>query len=135
MNLYFDIDGVLLTRNKQVPNGASELLDYATQNFNCYWLTTHCRTATNRALEYLTEFYQEDDLLKISKILPTDWNDSKTEALNWSSDFLWFDDFAFKFEQIELKKRNRLDSLVLVNLDREDELSRILTQLKTRYSR
>ncbi len=134
MNLYFDIDGVLLTRHKQVPKGARELLDYATQNFNCFWLTTHCRTGANRALEYLSEFYQEDDLLKVAKILPTDWDDSKTEGLDWESDFLWLDDFVFKFEQIELEKRNRLDSLVLVNLDREDELLRILALLKTGYS-
>ncbi|MEO1054796.1 MAG: hypothetical protein AAFX87_29455 [Bacteroidota bacterium] len=130
MNLYFDIDGVLLTRNKQVPDGASELLSFANQSFSCFWLTTHCRTGANRAVEYLSGYYQEPDLSNISKILPTNWNDSKTEGLDWDSEFLWLDDFAFEFERMELKKKDRLDSLVLVNLDREGELSRILQHLQ-----
>ena len=110
MNLYFDIDGVILTKNKQIPIGASELLEFATQHFTCFWLTTHCRAGANRAVEYLSEYYQPHDLEKVTKILPTNWHNSKTEGLDWHADFLWLDDFAFEFEKAELMKTRQLSS-------------------------
>ena len=130
MNLYFDIDGVLLTKNKQVPKGASELLSFAAKNFKCYWLTTHCRMGVNRAIEYLGQYYPDSDLPNLSRILPTNWSESKTEGIDWNANFIWLDDFAFEFEKAELREKNLLDSLVLVKLEQQNELRRIVERIK-----
>ncbi|MDP3957737.1 MAG: hypothetical protein Q8Q10_04525 [bacterium] len=42
MKLYLDIDEVLLTRQGEPAEGLTEFLKFATENFDCYWLTTHC---------------------------------------------------------------------------------------------
>jgi hypothetical protein len=44
IKLYLDIDGVLLDYDSGgIANGAVELLEYITKEFDCYWLTTHCK--------------------------------------------------------------------------------------------
>lgn len=40
----------------------------------------------------------------------------KTEAIDFSSDFLWLDDYAFDGEQAMLKEYGALDKLVLIDL-------------------
>jgi hypothetical protein len=41
MNLYLDIEGVLLDRGESA-NGLKEFIGFAVENFDCYWLSTHC---------------------------------------------------------------------------------------------
>ena len=42
MKLYVDIDGVLLNyENDGQADHSIELIDYITEEFDCYWLTTH----------------------------------------------------------------------------------------------
>ena len=54
MNLYLDIDGVLLDYNTDTyAKGAIEHIEYVTSEFNCYWLTTHCKGDAEPAIEYL----------------------------------------------------------------------------------
>ena len=54
MILYLDIDGVLLDYNTDTyAKGAIELIEYVTSEFDCYWLTTHCKGDTEPAIEYL----------------------------------------------------------------------------------
>ena len=43
--LYLDVDGVLLTvRRKRAAPGVAEFVAEATRLFDCFWLTTHCRS-------------------------------------------------------------------------------------------
>jgi len=52
--LYLDVDGVLLAQeSKNIPttvlaNHINEFLEFVLQNFDCYWLTTHCRNNSTR---------------------------------------------------------------------------------------
>ncbi len=58
----------------------------------------------------------------IMRIKPTKWKVLKTEAINMNEDFLWFDDDP-TLEDIEsLKKHNKLDSLIRVNLDENPDI-------------
>ena len=41
-NIYLDIDGVILASEDYLSIGAEELIKYAVENFDVYWLTTHC---------------------------------------------------------------------------------------------
>ena len=44
MKLYLDIDGVLLhPKEDKAAEHAAELIEYITSEFDCYWLTTHCK--------------------------------------------------------------------------------------------
>lgn len=53
-SLYLDIDGVLLANEESLAIGAAEFVKYAADNFDVYWLTTHCMDGTtDHAIEYL----------------------------------------------------------------------------------
>ena len=59
--LYLDIDGVLLANEKNLAIGAAEFIKYAADNFDVYWLTTHCMDGTTgHAIEYLQRGSDED---------------------------------------------------------------------------
>ena len=125
--LYLDVDGVLLTRkNVRMADGAIEFIDYALSNFDCYWLTTHCRTNdTCNILKYLSEFIPLDTIDKLAVVKPSLWDTGKTEGIDFNSDFYWLDDFLFEFEKITLEKHYRLNRMIKVNLENHGELKRI----------
>ena len=56
----------------------------------------------------------------IKKIIPTEWNILKTEAIDFSTPFLWFEDNLLDGEKQELIKHNVLDNWIEVDL-RKDE--------------
>ena len=61
MNIYLDIDGVLLANEENLAIGASELIKYAADNFSVYWLTTHCMHGDpTRAIEYIQRVIDEN---------------------------------------------------------------------------
>ena len=63
MKVYLDIDGVLLTKsNTNVAEGAIDLLNYILQNYDCYWLTTHCRNNDRSSvIGYLSKFFTNSE--------------------------------------------------------------------------
>ena len=42
MNIYLDIDGVILANDKQAALHADAFIAHIVENFPVYWLTTHC---------------------------------------------------------------------------------------------
>ncbi|MEK7072577.1 MAG: hypothetical protein AAB969_03335, partial [Patescibacteria group bacterium] len=52
-NLYLDIDGVLLTKHGDMALHLVDFLNFATNNFDCYWLTTHCKGDAASAIFHL----------------------------------------------------------------------------------
>ena len=42
MNIYLDIDGVLLANEKNLTLGAQEFIKHVVTNYPTFWLTTHC---------------------------------------------------------------------------------------------
>ncbi len=132
MKVYLDIDGVLLTKDKKVPDYGDELIDFLTDRFDCYWLTTHSRTESNVAVEYLKMFYKSSTLEKLKKIKSSDWKDLKTEGIDYKSDFIWLEDYPFNSEKEELRKRGKLDSLIIVDLTRQNELKNIENKIKNK---
>ena len=64
--LYLDINGVLLTsKNTQAAPGVNEFVEFITQQFDCYWLTTHCKGDSAPALKYLSQFLLAATLEKL----------------------------------------------------------------------
>lgn len=118
MNIYLDIDGVMLG-TKSPQKDIAKLIKYILKHYpdNTYWLTTHCKSGINRCAEWLKQnnFPEElaDEMDKIIK--PTDWEVMKTEAIDMDQDFVWFDDSLFETERRTLEAYHVLDGFYQMN--------------------
>lgn len=129
--LYLDIDGVLITaKNPKAPKGIDSFIEFITSNFDCYWLTTHCKGNSTACIEYLRGYLSEEALRNLQIVKPTMWNTLKTEAINMNEPFIWLDDYPMMAEKKELEKHGKLESLIQVNLNNLNELERIISVLK-----
>ena len=123
MNVYLDIDGVLVANERFAANGAEEFLDYVLGRFpdTTYWLTTHCQGDANLPIKHIGHLFNTKTVELMRKIKPTTWKIAKTEAINFSQPFLWFDDDLFDDERHELIEHNVLDSWVGVDLAKDQD--------------
>lgn len=127
MKLYLDIDGVILhAKNPRVAEFAEEFIDYITTNFDCYWLTTHCKGTTTTVIQYLSKYFSNEVVNKLRGIKATNWDSLKTEVLNFDEDFYWLDDYPLRAEIEVLKQHNCDDRCMVVNLNQAKELKRII---------
>lgn len=133
MNIYIDIDGVLL-QNSLASNGvpakhALELLRVATAGHKCFWLTTHCHGGENRALDYLGKSFPESKIY-LDKIMPTDWGTWKTDAIDFSQDFRWLDDDVYEPELKALALHGCEDKLIKIDLQNNpDQLKEVISKM------
>ena len=133
--LYLDIDGVLLTAKHTAPAGSVvQFINFVTSNFDCYWLTTHCKGNKQTALNYLGKHFDDKTLNKMKTIKPTNWTALKTEGIDFTSDFFWLEDSPFQSEIFILENMKKKDSLITVDLNRPNELLRIISFLKQSIS-
>ena len=117
MNVYLDIDGVLLDNEGRLAIGAIEFIKYAVEHFNVYWLTTHCMDgSTEHAVEYLNRASPEDLRPWLERFKPVTWSLKKTEAIDFTKPFLWFDDDCFTGEKIDLYEHSATNSWIEINL-------------------
>ena len=127
-NVYLDIDGVLLVNDNTMANHCHEFLEYVTGHFPTYWLTTHCRGDDRLTHLFLTRTFPARTLEIVKKIKPTNWATNKTEGIDFSQPFLWFDDDLFLGERQELERRNLLDNWIEVDFRKDENyLQRFLT--------
>ena len=130
-NIYLDVDAVIILDDlKNAGNGALGLalfLSYLNYNqskdkYCVCWLTTHCKDGSDkRVLEYLkSKKLWSFDYSRIveMKIKPTSWRELKTEAIDFSEDFLWIDDELFPEELEVLKKHNAENKFVKIDLQK-----------------
>lgn len=120
MNIYLDIDGVLLANENALAPHAEEFLSTILEKYpeTTYWLTTHCWRGENRAAEILLPHLSPELSERIKLIKPTEWDEAKTDAIDFTKPFLWFDDDLYPDEKVALKKHSKLDSWVQVSLER-----------------
>lgn len=131
MDVYIDIDGVILTKELRPASHLTEFLTYFLDRCPTHWLTTHCKSDANQAVSYLERFLDKETLELVKKIKPTNWSYSKTDAIDFSRPFIWFDDFLFEFEKEQLIKHGSLKSWIKVNLqDNPDHLIDLLDLFK-----
>ncbi|MBN2890488.1 MAG: hypothetical protein JXL97_01345 [Bacteroidales bacterium] len=131
MNLYLDIDGVLLTtKNPTKADFADEFIEFVVNRFNCFWLTTHCKGDSEPAMKYLSKYFEKETITNLKKIKPTNWNTLKTEAIDFSSEFVWLEDNPMYSELAVLQRLNKSENLIVVSLNKKSELERIKNLLK-----
>lgn len=114
--IYLDIDGVLLCKDKTVPNGVINFLKETTSRGEVFWLTTHCKGDAQNACDYLKRYYPTESHIFLEKIKPTNWDVLKTDGICLTDNFLWFDDYLMESEKAVLKAHNALNKQVLVDL-------------------
>lgn len=121
MNLYLDIDGVILTKDGKEADHLLEFLNFATKKFDCYWLTTHCKGDVAPALEHVKGKVSEESFELLKKLKPTNWQTLKTEAIDFSEDFVWLDDYIMSSEKKVLLEENALFRFHEINLGENPE--------------
>jgi len=104
MNYYLDVDGTILTKDHHEAIGLHDFLDFILKSGEVYWLTTHCRELdTSHVLETLQRYLQPQNFALAKQIKPTQWRTLKTEAIDFSEPFYWFDDYVMEAEKKVLK--------------------------------
>lgn len=131
--IYLDIDGVLLANEANLATGASEFIKYATDNFDVYWLTTHCMDGDPaHAVEYVQRATDKDLRPYLQKFKPVSWGIAKTEAIDFSKPFLWFDDDCYSGERAVLDEHHVFNSWIEVDLAKHpDQLIHELKLLRS----
>ena len=116
-SLYIDIDGVLLANEENLTIGAIEFIKYAADNFEVYWLTTHCMNGDpTHAIEYVQRTTDEDLRPYLGKFKPTTWSLMKTDAIDFTKPFLWFDDDCYSGERLALKENDAFNSWIEIDI-------------------
>jgi len=121
MNIYLDIDGVLITKDGQPANYVGEFLEYMVSNYDVYWLTTHCQGDNRQVVRYLANKLPKEYFQFLDKIQPTSWKTLKTEAIDYTKEFLWFDDYIMQSEINILEQNNVLRFFVQIDLKNEPD--------------
>lgn len=118
MNIYLDVDGVLIDYNSiQMPylrEFVKCVFDIAPNSV--YWLTMHCKDgSTKMVLNHLKEILDSDIYSMLESVKPTKWDTLKTEGIDLDSDFIWFDDNVFRGEYDLLESIGKESSLIKVD--------------------
>lgn len=124
MNIYLDIDGVLLDRNGIIADHLEEFLEFMLDNHEVFWLTTHCRGGECSAINHIGAKNKISpklhDLLR--KVKMTDWITLKTDAIDFLKDFSWIDDYVMDAEKRVLMENNAFLRLHEVSLKGNPDL-------------
>ena len=122
INIYLDIDGVLLANEGNQARYASEFLSLVLERYpdTTYWLTTHCKGDANTTIEHVGHLFDEGTRSLMRKIKPTNWDIWKTDAIDFDSSFLWFDDDCFAHEREVLVQHGVLDNWIEINLAKDE---------------
>lgn len=132
MNIYLDIDGVLLANETNTANYADELLQAVVKEYpdTTYWLTTHNWKGENNVKEVLAPYLKPETVAILDKIKPTVWDELKTEGIDFTEKFLWLDDDLWEDELKELEKHNATENFILIDLNKDpDQLKTIIDLL------
>lgn len=126
MNLYLDVDGVILGEGGRPAQHLDEFLDFVLPRFNCFWLTTH----QTGVFDYLRQHLDPATMQRVQGIQPTTFCTLKAEVL--AGDFYWLDDAPLACEIEWLQQRGLLDRWIEVNTRRRpDDLLRAVEFLLT----
>lgn len=129
MNIYLDIDGVLVANEMHAANFANEFLRKVLGEYpdSTYWLTTHCDGDASVPLRHIGHLFEPDVQELMKKIKPTSWQTAKTRAIDFTKPFLWFDDDLFFEEKQTLQDKGALENWIGVDLTTDpDQLQKFI---------
>ena len=116
-NIYLDIDGVL-NRTASPQADIVAFLTYLLDHYpnNLYWLTTFCYRGENNTLWVIQRLFEPDFARRIfDTVQPTNWSRSKTEGIDFTQPFIWFDDHLLASDRKILTDHGALTNFFLMN--------------------
>lgn len=124
MNIYLDIDGVLLINDKHAAPYADEFIEYILGKYpnSVYWLTTHNWKGENRAKEVLAPHLKPETAKLLDKIKPSKWEELKTDAINFEEEFRWLDDDIWPDELKILEDNNATGNFIMIDLAKDPNM-------------
>jgi len=127
MNIYLHIDGVIVSnKENKAANYSKEFLEYILTNYpdSTYWLTTHCQGDAARPLQNIGHLFDDETVELMKKIKPTTWMETsnKTDAIDLSKPFIWFDDNLFYGDRQALSDNGVLENWIEVNLRKDPDM-------------
>lgn len=131
MNVYLDIDGVLLVDKKHAAHYADEFLQAILEKYPdaTYWLTTHNWNGEDHIKEMLAPYLKPETVPLLDKVKLTQWSDRKTEAINFDEDFLWFGADLWPDELKVLEAHEAAEQFILVRLDQDPDMLKKLAEV------
>ena len=131
MNIYLDIDGVLLVNEKHATKYADDFLQAILTKYpdTTYWLTTHNWRGEDRAKEILAPHLKPETVSLLDRIKPTEWGEFKTDAIDFDQDFLWFDDDLWPEELKALERNEAIENFIMVDLRKDPDILQKLTKV------
>ena len=130
-NIYLDIGGVLLIDATPAKH-ADIFIEYIVTNYNTYWLSTHCQQKEGYIPSILSRYFSEKTMKFIKQVKTATYKTNKSEAIDFSTHFLWFDDHLYKEDKQILIKYGLLDNWIEVNLRKnENQLGKFLNSFPT----
>lgn len=129
MDIYLDIDGVLITKELKAANYAEDFVRYVISEYpnSTYWLTTRCGEDTSKVLWYFEPIFSKETIELMKAIKPISLHEAKTAYIDFSRPFLWFDDNLFLKEKQDLVQHGVLDNLIQVDLAKDpDQLQKFI---------
>jgi hypothetical protein len=131
MNIYLDIDGVLLVNEKNAATGADELIQRILEVYpdSTYWLTTHDWKGQFTVHEVLDPVLKPETISLLDNIKHTIWDESKTDGIDFTKKFLWLDDDLWDEELSELEKHKATDNFILIDLYKDPNQLKTIIEL------
>lgn len=130
--VYLDIDGTILNKDGSPAIGSMELIQFCVENFETYWLTTHCKGDASITMRHVKRYFPENFHTHLEKIQATNWGALKTDALDFSKEFIWFDDYLMQSELKVLEDHNAENKHIMVNLEENPrQLEEMLEYLRS----
>jgi hypothetical protein len=133
MNIYLDIDGTLIHEDAERAGEPAEgLADFIRALFPCpsdphthtsspysvFWLTTHCMDGDPIHAQKLMKASVPAELHgDIDRIRPTRWSVMKTEAIDFTAPFIWFDNDVTASDRKVLKQKALMVKQWLIEVD------------------
>jgi DNA-binding MarR family transcriptional regulator len=121
LKIYLDIDGTMIHEDvERIGNPAEGLAEFITalRSYDVYWLTAHCKDGNPiSARRFMKTWLPAHLHPDIDRIKPTIWYKLKTEAIDFSDKFIWFDNDVFVLDRDVLYKKALGDQQWLVEVD------------------
>jgi hydroxymethylpyrimidine pyrophosphatase-like HAD family hydrolase len=135
ISVYLDIDGTILNKKGIPAYKANDFIKCCVDNFDTYWLTTHCKGDAVVTFQHIKKHFPEEIHSYLKKIKGTNWGALKTDALDFSKEFVWFDDYLVQSELKLLEENNAENKHIMINLEENpyqlEEMIEYLNQIIT----
>jgi len=104
-----------------ISNYANEFLQAILTKYpdSTYWLTTHVWRGENVINQSLAPYLKPETQKLLGRVKTAEWGDYKTDGIDFTQPFLWFDDDLYPEERMVLENYGALANLVQIDLHQD----------------